>query len=410
VAVGGQQHGMVVLDEAGQVVRPALLWNDTRSAGAADDLIAELGEGSAQAGAKAWAEAIGSVPVASLTITKLRWLARNEPADAARVAAVALPHDWLSWRLAGHGPGDGDGALDQLVTDRSDASGTGYWSPFSEAYRSDLLELAFGRCPVLPRVAGPAVSLAETPWGAPIGPGAGDNAAAALGLELAPGDVAISLGTSGVVSAISSKPTADPSGIVTGFADANGAYLPLACTLNGSRVLDAARQILGVDYAGLDQLALSAPSGADGLVMVPYLEGERTPNRPRSTGAFHGLRLANATRADLARAAVEGLACLLADGLDGIVKLGIPLRRVLLIGGGAQSQAFRQILPAVLGMPVVVPPPGEYVADGAARQAARLVLGDLPHWERPGTEVFEAAHDPVVRQQYGAVREMTHNR
>ncbi|MDR1117792.1 MAG: xylulose kinase [Bifidobacteriaceae bacterium] len=427
VAVGGQQHGMVVLDAEGAVVRPALLWNDTRSAAAAEDLIAELGGGSREAGAKAWAQAIGSVPVASLTVTKLRWLAANEPANAARVAAVALPHDWLSWRLAGNGrlsdavpppssarPGLARGAaaarLDALFTDRSDASGTGYWSPFTEDYRFDLLERAFGGRPLLPRVAGPADVGGQTPQGALIGPGAGDNAAAALGLELEAGDVAISLGTSGVVSAISETPTADPTGTVTGFADANGAYLPLACTLNGSRVLDAARSFLGVDYAELDRLALAAPPGADGLVMVPYLEGERTPNKPRSTGALHGLRLANSTPAHLARAAVEGLACLLADGLDGIVSLGIPVRRVLLIGGGAQSRAFREILPTVFGMPVVVPPPGEYVADGAARQAARLALGALPHWERPGTEVFEAPAAPQVREQYAEVRDLTHNR
>ncbi|MDR0433287.1 MAG: xylulose kinase [Bifidobacteriaceae bacterium] len=408
VAVGGQQHGMVTLDESGAVVRPALLWNDTRSAEAAEELIRELGGGDRAAGAKAWAEAIGSVPVASLTITKLRWLATHEPANAAKVAAVALPHDWLSWRIAGHGPADG--ALDELVTDRSDASGTGYWSPFTDDYRLDLLDLGFGARPKLPKVAGPGQSLASTPGGAGIGGGAGDNAAAALGLEMQPGDVAISLGTSGVVSAISPTPTADPTGMVTGFADANGAFLPLACTLNGSRILDAARSILGVSYEELGALALQAPPGADGLVMVPYLEGERTPNKPHATGAFHGLRLANSTPAHLARAALEGLACLLADGLDAIVRLGLKVERLVLIGGGAQSEAFRQIAPTVFAMPVVVPPPGEYVADGAARQAASLVLGELPHWERAGTAVYEADPCPLVRVQYAEVRDLTHDR
>ncbi|MDR1151247.1 MAG: xylulose kinase [Bifidobacteriaceae bacterium] len=408
VAVGGQQHGMVTLDDAGEVVRPALLWNDTRSAEAAEEVIRELGAGNRDAGAAAWARAVGSVPVASLTITKLRWLATHEPANAARVAAVALPHDWLSWRIAGHGPADG--AIDALVTDRSDASGTGYWSPFTEGYRLDLLDLGFGARPVLPRVALAGESLAATPRGQAIGGGAGDNAAAALGLEMRPGDVAISLGTSGVVSAISPTPTADPTGMVTGFADANGAYLPLACTLNGSRILDAARNILAVSYDELGQLALQAPPGADGLVMVPYLEGERTPNKPHATGAFHGLRLANSTPAHLARAALEGLACLLADGLDAIVRLGIAVERLVLIGGGAKSEAFRQIAPTVLGMPIVVPPPGEYVADGAAHQAASLVLGELPHWEREGTAVYEADPCPLVRVQYAEVRDLTHDR
>src|SRR5688500_4288563 len=155
IAVGGQQHGMVVLDADGVVIRDALLWNDTRSAGAALDLVRELGDGDPAAGAAAWARAVGSVPVASLTVTKLRWLRDAEPGNAARVAAVALPHDWLTWRLAGYGPSTADG-LAHLVTDRSDASGTGYWSPATEAYRTDLLRLALGHDVLLPRVAGPS--------------------------------------------------------------------------------------------------------------------------------------------------------------------------------------------------------------------------------------------------------------
>jgi xylulokinase len=407
IAVAGQQHGLVSLDESGRIVRPALLWNDTRSAGAAEELVAELGSGDRNEGARIWAEATGTVPVASLTVAKLRWLAASEPTNAGRVAAVALPHDWLSWRLAGHGPHDG--ALDAVITERSDASGTGYWSPFAEEYRTDLLELAFGSRPHLPRVGAARDRLAATPQGAAIGSGAGDNAAAALGLEMGPGDVAISLGTSGVVSAVSQRPTADPTGQVAGFADADGTYLPLVCTLNGSRILDAACSLLGVDYNELGRLALSAPPGAAGLVMVPYLEGERTPNRPRATGAFHGLKLANSTSAHVARAALEGLACLLADGLDAIVRLGIPARRLTLIGGGARSEAFRRIAPTVFGLPVAVPPPGEYVADGAARAAAATILGDLPHWERAETLRYEAEPCPFIRDQYAEVRELVHD-
>ncbi|MBN9325876.1 MAG: uroporphyrinogen-III synthase [Cellulomonas sp.] len=256
LAVGGQQHGMVALDASGEVVRDALLWNDTRSAPAARELIDELG------GPQAWASAIGSVPVASLTVTKLRWLRDAEPANAARVAAVALPHDWLTWRLAG---GFGELGFEGLATDRSDVSGTGYWSPFDEAYRLDLLERALGSAPALPRVLGPHDVAGRTAAGVPLGPGAGDNAAAALALGLGPGDVSVSIGTSGVVAAVADSPTADGSGLVTGFADATGRYLPLACTLNASRILDWACRLLGVDYDELSRLALSAPSGADGL-------------------------------------------------------------------------------------------------------------------------------------------------
>lgn len=401
VSVGGQQHGMVALDADGDVVRDALLWNDTRSAPAALQLIDELG------GPQAWADAIGTVPVASLTVTKLRWLRDAEPENAARVAAVALPHDWLTWRLAGAG------ALDGLVTDRSDASGTGYWSPATEGYRTDLLELALGSTPVLPRVLGAAEAGPRSTVGARrpvLGPGAGDNAAAALALGLGPGDVAVSIGTSGVVSAVAPHATADGSGLVAGFADATGAFLPLACTLNASRVLDAAARMLGVDHAGLSELALSAPAGADGLVLVPYLEGERTPNKPEATGALHGLRLANTTPAHLARAAVEGMLCALADGVDALRAQGVEVRRLFLVGGGARSEAVRRIAPQVLGLDVHVPTPGEYVADGAARQAAWVLSGaaTAPSWSAAGaSEVQRAEPTPGVREQYAAVRELT---
>jgi xylulokinase len=397
IAVAGQQHGMVCLDAAGEVVRPALLWNDTRSAGAADDLVAELG-------AKEWAEAIGSLPVASFTVTKLRWLARNEPDNAAATAAVCLPHDWLTWKLRG------TGELTDLITDRSDASGTGYWSGATGEYRRDLLARAFGRDDViLPRVLPPGEPAGRTPAGALLGPGAGDNAGAALGLGAGPGDVVISLGTSGVVSAVSETGTADPTGIIAGFASASGEQLPLVCTLNAARVLDAAARILGVDHAELARLALSAPPGAGGLVLVPYLEGERTPNRPDATGALHGVTLATSTPAHLARAAVEGLLCGLADALDALVAAGVAVRRAFLVGGAARSEAVARIAPAILGRPVLLPTPGEYVADGAARQAAWVLAGSAapPVWAAADTVTYEADPTPGVRERYAEVRDLT---
>jgi xylulokinase len=397
MAVGGQQHGMVCLDAAGEVVRPALLWNDTRSAGAAADLVAELG-------AKEWAEAVGTVPVASITATKLRWLATHEPENAKRTAAVCLPHDWLTWKLRG------TGSLDDLVTDRSDASGTGYFSGVTGEYRLDLLERAFGRSDVrLPRVLGPADEAGRTPDGVLLGPGAGDNAGAALGLGAGDGDVVVSLGTSGVVSAVTTTATSDETGTIAGFASASGEHLPIVVTLNAARVLDATARILGADHAELSRLALSAPSGADGLVLVPYLEGERTPNRPDSTGAVHGLTLASSTPAHLARAAVEGLLCGLADALEALVAAGVPVRRALLVGGAARSEAVARIAPAVFGRPVLRPTPGEYVADGAARQAAWVLAGGdtPPVWEAADTETFEAEPTPAVRERYAQVRELT---
>jgi xylulokinase len=399
VAVGAQQHGMVCLTSRGEVVRPALLWNDTRSAGAAADLVAELG-------ASTWAEAVGSVPVASFTATKLRWLAQHEPDSAARTAAVCLPHDWLTWRLAG-APG-----LSALVTDRGDASGTGYWSPATGEYRPDLLALAFGATPQVPRVLAPSAAAGSLPSGAVLGPGTGDNAAAALGVGAVEGDVIVSIGTSGTVFSVAATPAADASGTVAGFADATGRFLPLVATLNAARVLDAAAAIVRASHSELSDLALSAPAGADGLVLVPYLEGERTPNRPHATGAVHGLRLATSTPAHLARAAVEGLLCALADGLDALVAQGAVVHRVILIGGGARSEAVRVLAPAVFGVPVVVPPPGEYVADGAARQAAWVLAGtpEPPQWTLEGTQLYEADPTPAVREAYARARDLVTDR
>lgn len=401
VAVGGQQHGMVCLDGSGHVVREALLWNDTRSAQAAADLVTEL-----PGGAAAWAAAVGSVPLAAFTVTKLRWLAEHEPANAARTAAVCLPHDWLTWRLRG------SASLDELSTDRSDASGTGYWSPATSRYRDDLLQLALGATPVLPRVLAPAEISGTTTGGILVGAGAGDNAAAALGIGAAPGDVIVSIGTSGVVCAVTTSASADPTGVVAGFADATGQFLPLVCTLNAARVLEAIAALLGISLDDLSRLACEAPAGAGGLVMVPYLEGERTPNRPSATGALHGLRGDNCTPANLARAAVEGLLCGLADGLDALRVQGVPTRRAILIGGGARSKAVQQVAAAVLELPVLVPEPGEYVADGAARQAAWALTGTAqpPRWSGATGSSYAADPAPLVRERYAAVRDLTASR
>ncbi|MEV0948700.1 FGGY family carbohydrate kinase [Rhodococcus sp. NPDC049939] len=398
VSVAAQQHGMVCLDDTSSVVRPALLWNDTRSADAAAELVDDLG------GAGSWAEAVGVVPVASITISKLRWLADFEPENADRTTVVCLPHDWLGWQLAG--------AADPstLSTDRGDASGTGYFSAATDSYRPDLLSLALrGRTAELPRVAGPAEQIGETRWGAALGPGSGDNAAATLALDAREGDVVVSVGTSGVVSAVSATPPNDPGGFVAGFADATGRQLPLVCTLNAARVLDATASLLGVDHDELSRLALSAPCGSEGLVMVPYLEGERTPNRPRATASVHGLRLANSTPAHLARAAIEGLLCGLAEGIDHLAAQNVTVRRILLVGGGARSQALCKLAPTVFGAPVLVPRPAEYVAIGAGRQAAWTLAGtpEPPEWRQAPADLYEADPVPAVRLRYSEVRDLT---
>src|SRR6188472_2699799 len=390
IAVAGQQHGMVALGEDGAVVRKALLWNDTRSAGAAAELVRELG------GPQAWADAVGTVPLASITVAKLRWFAEHEPDLADRTQEVVLPHDWLTAQILGSGSTAGV----RLVTDRGDASGTGYWAPSSGAYRTDLLTRAFGRELGLPEVLGPHEAAGTTASGMVVGPGTGDNMGAALGLGLGPGDIVVSLGTSGTVFGVAEAPTADPTGFVAGFADATGRFLPLVCTLNAARVLTSAATMLGTDHAGLDELAHSAKPGASGLTLLPYLDGERTPDLPGATGTLGGLTRANLTPANVARAAVEGMLCGLADGLDALRDNGVPVHRVLLIGGAARSTAVQAVASGIFGAPVSVPSPGEYVALGAARQAAWVLarsrgdgVEEPPGWATGAQEVPDPGGD-----------------
>lgn len=371
IAVGGQQHGMVTLDESDAVVRDALLWNDTRSAGASRDLIAELG------GPAAWVDAVGSVPVASFTVTKLRWLAENEPAVADRVARVVLPHDWLTGKILQQG-----NAFHRWTTDRGDASGTGYWSAATDDYRLDLVERAFGRVIQVPEVLAPSAAAGTTSDGLLVAAGTGDNMGAALGLDVQPGDVVVSLGTSGTVFTAHDRAIHDPSGAIAGFADATGHHLPLMCTLNAARVLTAAAALIGVDLAELDRLALQAEPGAGGLRLLPYLDGERTPDLPEAAGTLGGLTRANAIPQNLARAAVEGMLCNLVAGVDALRHNGVRVDRILLIGGAAASRAVREIAPALFAATVAVPTASEYVGVGAARQAAWALAGgaDPPTW------------------------------
>ena len=430
VSIAGQQHGMVVLDTSGRVIRPALLWNDGRSAQAALDLIAEVG-------ATEYTRRTGVVPVASFTATKLRWLRDTEPENAASIAAVALPHDWLTWRLRGYGPAGESPlgpVLEELTTDRSEASGTAYWSSATGDYDLDLFERALGHPAILPRVLGRSEVAGTTaavprlrddvavvdaladamtnrgtavkighprvPAGLVVGPGAGDNAGAALGLGAGAGDVVVSIGTSGTVCAVTARPATDPSGTVAGFADATGRFLPLVATLNAARVLGSIAEMLGVDHDGLARLALEAQPGSDGVVLVPYFEGERTPNLPHATASFHGLTIASSTRPNIARAAIEGMLCGLAAGLDAVRAVGVNEQRIILIGGAAQNVAVTAIAAQVFDAPVVVPAPGEYVADGAAVQAAWALTGERPLWPLQIDAEPVPDHRRVIRDQY----------
>ncbi|NQY58362.1 MAG: xylulokinase [Ilumatobacteraceae bacterium] len=369
LSVAGQQHGLVVRGADRQPLRPAVLWNDTTAAPTIAELVQELG-------AETWARATGSVPLAAFTIAKLAHLARHEPDVVGATRWIGLPHDDLTWRLTGH-----------HVTDRGDASGTGWFDPVANEVRVDLLEAATGDgarlAACLPLVLAhtePAGSLtaeaAEAtglPEGVRVAAGTGDNMAAALGLGLIDGDVVISLGTSGTAYARSSTPTHDASGAVAGFASADGAYLPLVCTLNATKVTDTVATWLATDATGLSEMALAARDDPGSVSLTPYFDGERTPNLPDAMGEFHGLTN-ETTREQIALAAHDGVLRGLLAGVDALAAAGANTAgRRYLVGGGARSHAYQQRAVDLGGQPIIVPEIDEAVAFGAARQAVQLV-------------------------------------
>ncbi|MGW0711970.1 xylulokinase [Streptomyces sp. NPDC002643] len=378
VSVGGQQHGLVTLDDRGEPVRPAMLWNDVRSAPQARRLVEELG------GPKAWAERAGSVPGASFTVTKWAWLAEHEPEAVRATAAVRLPHDYLTERLTGQG-----------TTDRGDASGTGWWASATEAYDEEVLAHVGLDPALLPRVvrpgevAGTVRDAHDLPFskGTLVAPGTGDNAAAALGLGLRPGTPVMSLGTSGTVYAVSQKRPADPTGTVAGFADAHGDWLPLACTLNCTQAVDRVAALLNLDREAVE------PGGS--VALLPYLDGERTPNLPNASGLLHGLRH-DTTGGQLLQAAYDGAVHSLLGALDLVLDEDAdPAAPLLLIGGGARGRAWQETVRRLSGRAVRIPEAKELVALGAAAQAAGLLTGEDPaavarRWETTRGPVLEA--------------------
>ncbi len=385
ISIGGQQHGMVLLDAKGEVIRPALLWNDTRSAGQAAAINEKFPNIHQQT---------GSQLVASFTASKVRWVLENEPANAAKIAAIALPHDWLSWKLSGSSD------ISDLFTDRSDASGTGYFDPINNTYISEIVEWVVGKTDVvLPRVIAPGETGARI-GNTVIASGAGDNAAAALGIGATLGDLVISLGTSGTAFSVSSSPTHDASGEVAGFADASGNFLPLACTLNAAKIFDSTAKLLTIDFEKFSELALQANPGSDGLMVMPHFDGERTPNRPSAQGAIVGVTHSNFTPANLARASIEGVLAGLAYATHALRREKVKISRLLLVGGAARNKAVQQIASEIFGLPVHLPLPGEYVSEGAAIQAAWALSGSRPEWSQLDLEVIHGEPQLEVRARY----------
>ena len=388
ISIAGQQHGMIVLDENGEVIRPALLWNDTRSGSQAEALNSEFPD---------IHQRVGSKLVASFTASKLRWLRENEPENAKKVRAVALPHDWLSWKISG------SNNLEDIFTDRSDASGTGYFNPFNDSYELDIVKSALGHTNVhLPKLIS-ANAFGFNDGALKIAAGAGDNAGAALGLGAKVGDLVISLGTSGTAYLISSSGSSDASGEVAGFADATGNFLPLACTLNAAKIFATTSSMLSISFDEFSGLALSARSGAEGLMFLPHLDGERTPNRPDAKGQLHNITHSNFTAANICRASIEGVIGSMAYATQALLNLGHSFERIILIGGAARNPAVQQIAADLFAHEIVVPAESEYVADGAAKQAAWALSGNLqpPRWESGGSQVIQPlSKNPILLESY----------
>ncbi|MHB9861895.1 FGGY family carbohydrate kinase [Streptomyces sp. YIM S03343] len=407
IGVSAQQNALVPLDTQGGTVRPALVGGDKRAQVAAADLVDALG------GRAAWAQAVGCVPQAAQPVTKLRWLAKNEPDNARRTGLLLQAHDWLVWQLLGRPA--------RRTTDRGGASGTGYWSAATGAYRPDLVELALGHQTLLPDVIGPSEAAGTTPEGLLISAGTGETMAAAFGLGIGLGDAVVSLGASGSVMAVHPEALTDGSGIITSLADATGMHLPVVTTLNAVRALRGTAELLGLpDLETLSDLAMKSTPGSHGLVLLPYLEGERTPNLPHTAGTLAGLRRESMKAEHLARAAFEGMLCGLADALDVLRGRGVDVRRIFLLGPAAELPAVQAAAPALFGAQVVVPQHADYAAIGAARQAAWALAvsqGALdprtpPAWQGAAAQVLEPGEElavgQAVRQQYMSVREQTH--
>jgi xylulokinase len=378
IGVSGQQHGFVPLDANFEVIRPAKLWCDTSTASQCDEMCAQLG------GREKTIELAGNDILPGFTAPKILWLKQNEPENFARLAHVALPHDFLNLKLTG-----------SLRMEFGDASGTALMDVRSRSWSKKICDVIDARLtdmlPPLGSSLEPAGMLrAElaAEWGLPpsiiVSSGGGDNMMAAIGTgNTRPGIVTASLGTSGTIFACADQPLIDPQGEIAAFCDSADHWMPLLCTMNVTVATEAFRKLFGWDHAKMDAEISSVAPGADGLLFLPYLQGERTPNLPHGCGVLHGMTTSNLTSAHIARAAMEGVTLGMSYGLRRMESLGLKPSEIRLTGGGSQSPVWRQILADVFGYPVVTMESAEGAALGAAIQAL--------HAATPGSSLDELA-------------------
>jgi xylulokinase len=386
IGVSGQQHGFVPLDANFEVIRPAKLWCDTSTTSQCDEMRIKLG------GRESTIELAGNDILPGFTAPKILWLKQNEPANFQRLAHVALPHDFLNLKLTG-----------ALRMEFGDASGTALMDVRSRTWCRKICDVIDPRLMAMLPPLGSSLELAGTlraelaaEWGLSsniiVSSGGGDNMMAAIGTgNTRPGIVTASLGTSGTIFACADKPVIDPQGEIAAFCDSADHWMPLLCTMNVTVATEAFRNLFAWDHAKMDEAISSIPSGADGLLFLPYLQGERTPNLPHGCGVLHGMTTSNLTPAHMARAAMEGVTLGMSYGLRRMESLGLKPSEIRLTGGGSQSPVWRQILADVFGYPVVTMESAEGAALGAAIQAL--------HAATPGSSLDElAAHCSPVRE------------
>ena len=367
IGVSGQQHGLVLLDDQGEVLRPAKLWCDTETSAENDRLLVHLG------GEKGSLERLGVVIAPGYTVSKLLWTKEQHPVVFSRIARILLPHDYLNFWLTG-----------RACSEYGDASGTGYFNVRTRQWDLQLLRDidASGRLQAaLPELIDahqsvgtilPAIAehLGINP-NALVSSGGGDNMMGAIGTgNIQPGAITMSLGSSGTVYAYSEVPKVSPDASVATFCSSSGGWLPLICTMNLTNATGAIRELFNLDLEQFNHLVAQSPIGADGVSMLPFLNGERVPALPHATGSLHGLTLDNLTQANLCRAAVEGTTFGLRYGLDLLRHNGLQSRSICLIGGGSKSAVWRQIVADIMNTPVICTEQSEAAALGAAIQAA----------------------------------------
>jgi D-xylulose kinase len=366
IGVSGQQHGMVPLDVDGEVIRPAKLWCDTETAPQCDQITEHIGSNAKVI------ELIGNSIAAGFTASKILWLKQHEPYSYERLATVLLPHDYINYWLTG-----------QRKTEFGDASGTAYFDVKTRTWSDALLNAIddsgkLQNC--LPDLIPPDAPVGtirseiaeqfQLKSDTLVSAGGGDNMMAAIGTgNVIPGIVTTSLGTSGTIYSFSDQPVIDPNGELAAFCSSSGGWLPLVCTMNVTVSTELTRDLLGLSLADFNQLASSAPPGAEGIVLLPYFNGERTPALPKAKAVFFGLTGTNYIASNLARASMEGATLGLRYGLDVLRQQGITPTEIRLVGGGARSPLWRQMVAEIFNCPVVCPESSEAGAVGAAIQS-----------------------------------------